>query len=68
MTTTFSLKQGETRTDSVPIPHPLSFLKVVVVVVEEGELSLKKKKKDVCLPFPNRSKILEKDGHLFFFF
>ena len=24
VTTTFSLKQGETRTNSVPIPHPLS--------------------------------------------
>ena len=24
MTTTFSLKQGETRTNSVPIPHPLN--------------------------------------------
>ena len=23
VTTTFSLKQGETRTNSVPIPHPL---------------------------------------------
>ena len=25
VTTTFSLKQGETRTNSVPIPHPLTF-------------------------------------------
>ena len=25
VTTTFSLKQGETRTNSVPIPHPLKF-------------------------------------------
>ena len=24
VTTTFPLKQGETRTNSVPIPHPLS--------------------------------------------
>ena len=24
VTTTFSLKQGETRTNSVPIPHPLT--------------------------------------------
>ena len=27
--TTFSLKQGETRTNSVPIPHPLKFIDLV---------------------------------------
>ena len=29
VTTTFSLKQGETRTNSVPIPHPLSSVKAI---------------------------------------
>ena len=29
VTTTFSLKQGETRTNNVPIPHPVMKLKVI---------------------------------------
>ena len=33
VTTTVSLKQGETRTNSVPIPHPLNSIIIVVKLV-----------------------------------
>ena len=39
VTTTFSLKQGETRTNSVPIPHPLSFAGMLPVIFRIFNLS-----------------------------
>ena len=34
VTTTFSLKQRETKTDSVPIPHPLSHTNTMTYTTE----------------------------------
>ena len=39
VTTTFSLKQGETRTNSVPFPHPLIFIGTAFGICSEKHIS-----------------------------